>query len=286
MELRGSAAPSCFPLGFSSHLCRFVRPRWYPSSGVRAALRSPMTEAATVWDTLSVLSSSSRTARTAAAPRNALIILNSPLPPQPLFRRLWAAGASLPSSYDPKRTLIQPHRAQPRSASVPTAARTASLTGSSRARGAPRTTPTGGTTRSTVTSARGCQTWCWGTWTRSGRTRGGITRTRCGRSFSCSHQGLWEMLSSEGGSTGRPRRTRPGRVLDRPRQERRAAVLARAVRLQRAAAIPACHRRRIERETGPDDPYAACVDVAGGEGGEGEGVDCREGERRGSAKKG
>ncbi|BGO96564.1 putative KEX1 protein [Rhodotorula toruloides ATCC 204091] len=51
---------------------------------------------ATLWDTHSLLSSSHNTASSTSSPpppRNALIILNSPLPPQPLFRRLWDAAS-------------------------------------------------------------------------------------------------------------------------------------------------------------------------------------------------
>ncbi|BGP21597.1 thiamine pyrophosphokinase [Rhodotorula toruloides] len=49
----------------------------------------------TLWDTHSLLASSHDSAdSTDASPRrNALIILNSPLPPQPLFRRLWDAAS-------------------------------------------------------------------------------------------------------------------------------------------------------------------------------------------------
>ncbi|GAA6053352.1 hypothetical protein JCM3770_004126 [Rhodotorula araucariae] len=50
-----------------------------------------MVEASTtLWDTHSFLSSA---APSSASPPNALIILNSPLPPQPLFRRIWDAAS-------------------------------------------------------------------------------------------------------------------------------------------------------------------------------------------------
>lgn len=50
----------------------------------------------TLWDTRSFLSPPS----SPSSPPNALIILNTPLPPQHLFRRLWASGP-LPSSFLP-----------------------------------------------------------------------------------------------------------------------------------------------------------------------------------------
>ncbi|GAA5903240.1 hypothetical protein JCM8208_002249 [Rhodotorula glutinis] len=45
-----------------------------------------------LWDTRTLLSSPSSSS-TSPSPPNALIILNTPLPPQPLFRRLWASAS-------------------------------------------------------------------------------------------------------------------------------------------------------------------------------------------------
>ncbi|GAA5945338.1 hypothetical protein JCM3775_002189 [Rhodotorula graminis] len=46
-----------------------------------------------LWDTRSFLSPPSPSTSSSPPPPNALIILNTPLPPQPVFRRLWASAS-------------------------------------------------------------------------------------------------------------------------------------------------------------------------------------------------
>lgn len=73
---------------------------------------------------------------------------------------------------------------------------------------------------------------------------------------------------------GRPNHPRPGPVLHRPQQVLRVSRRARGADRRRARD---CHRRRAERETGPDDPYDPCAPPAGGEEGEHD-LGCGEGE--------